>query len=106
MAKALLPEPVCEHAVSMDINPKASINYWLIKTYFGHYLLNVSHSKLQVEVIGGADMYMATCRSCFFAPGVVPASPRIPLKTMNNGTKGQLISECLLGVIGFPKKQR
>ena len=32
-------------------------------------------------------MYMATCRSCFFAPGVVPASPRIPLKTMNNGTK-------------------
>ena len=29
-------------------------------------------------------MYMATCRSCFFAPGVVPASPRIPLKTKEN----------------------
>ena len=50
-------------------------------------MLNFSHSKLQVEVIGGADMYMATCRSCFFAPGVVPASPRMPLKTMNNDTK-------------------
>ena len=57
------------------------------KNFFGHAFLHFSHSKLQVEVIGGADMYMATCRSCFFAPGVVPASPRIPLKTMNNDTK-------------------
>ena len=40
-----------------------------------------------MEVIGGADKYMATCRSCFFAPVVVPASPRVPLKTMMNGTK-------------------
>jgi len=37
----------------------------------------------EVEVIGGADKYMATCRSCFFAPVVVPASPRIPLKILS-----------------------
>ena len=34
-------------------------------------------------MIGGADKYMATCRSCFFAPVIVPASPRVPLKKLN-----------------------
>ena len=63
------------------------VNLGKYKTFFYYDFLHFFHSKLQVEVIGGADMYMATCRSCFFAPGVVPASPRIPLKTMNNGTK-------------------
>jgi len=36
-----------------------------------------------VEVIGGADKYLATCRTCFFKDGLVPASPRQPLKDVN-----------------------
>jgi len=38
----------------------------------------------EVEVIGGADKYMAVCRGCFFAPVIEPASPRIPLKNLVN----------------------
>merc|ERR1712141_835470 len=30
----------------------------------------------EVEVIGGADKYMATCRNCFMASVKIPASPR------------------------------
>jgi len=33
-----------------------------------------------VEVIGGADKYMAVCRACFKSPVNIPASPRQPLK--------------------------
>merc|ERR1719414_436250 len=36
----------------------------------------------KVEVIGGADKYMAVCRACFYHDGVkVAASPRIPTKS-------------------------
>jgi len=40
-----------------------------------------------VEVIGGADKYMAVCRACFKSPINIPASPRQPLKqVVQNGT--------------------
>jgi len=36
----------------------------------------------KVEVIGGADKYMAVCRACFHHNGVkIAASPRLPVKT-------------------------
>lgn len=34
-----------------------------------------------VEVIGGADKYMAVCRRCYFSPVKVAASPRVAVKT-------------------------
>jgi len=42
----------------------------------------------KVEVIGGADKYMAVCRSCYFSGVKVPASPRVALKTKNIDTNG------------------
>jgi len=36
-----------------------------------------------VEVIGGADKYMAVCRSCYYSQVKVAASPRVALKTKN-----------------------
>ena len=41
-----------------------------------------------VEVIGGADKYMAVCRSCHKSPINVPASPRQPLQS--NGVENRL----------------
>ena len=35
-------------------------------------------------MIGGSDKYMATCRKCYFAPVTIPASPRVPLKTLES----------------------
>ena len=36
----------------------------------------------KVEVIGGADKYMAVCRTCFHHSGVkIAASPRLPVKS-------------------------
>jgi len=40
-----------------------------------------------VEVIGGADKYMAVCRSCYFSKVTVAASPRACLKTKNDNTE-------------------
>lgn len=40
----------------------------------------------EVEVIGGAEMYMAVCRSCYHSPNAVPASPREPLKHLSTNT--------------------
>jgi len=40
-----------------------------------------------VEVIGGADKYMAVCRRCYFSPNNVAASPRVALKQRNSGTE-------------------
>jgi len=37
-----------------------------------------------VEVIGGADKYMAVCRRCYFSPNNVAASPRVALKQRNS----------------------
>ncbi len=37
----------------------------------------------QLEVIGGADKYMAACRRCFNSSSSVPASPRMPLKLVD-----------------------
>eukprot|EP00090_Calanus_glacialis_P027382 TRINITY_DN4312_c0_g1_i2.p1 TRINITY_DN4312_c0_g1~~TRINITY_DN4312_c0_g1_i2.p1 ORF type:complete len:265 (-),score=66.91 TRINITY_DN4312_c0_g1_i2:618-1376(-) len=39
-----------------------------------------------VEVIGGADKYMAVCRSCYYSQVKVAASPRVALKTKNSST--------------------
>ena len=52
----------------------------------GSYTKRISEDT-EVEVIGGAEKYMATCRRCFFAPVTVPASPRVALKeiTESNG---------------------
>jgi len=36
------------------------------------------------EVIGGADKYMAVCRTCYYSKVNVAASPRVVLKTKNN----------------------
>ena len=52
---------------------------WLIVTYY-FFIFHL----FKVEVIGGADKYMAVCRGCFFAPVIEPASPRIPLKNLVN----------------------
>lgn len=51
----------------------------------------------QVEVIGGADKYMAVCRKCYFSPVNVPASPRLPLKTIDhqNGQENEASDEDL-----------
>ena len=38
----------------------------------------------KVEVIGGADKYMAVCRGCYNSDVRVAASPRIPLKTRSS----------------------
>lgn len=45
----------------------------------GSYTKRISADK-EVEVIGGADKYMAVCRSCYFSPVVIPASPRLSRK--------------------------
>jgi hypothetical protein len=37
-----------------------------------------------VEVIGGADKYMAVCRQCYYSPVQVAASPRPALKHKNS----------------------
>ncbi|GFO38103.1 thymidine kinase [Plakobranchus ocellatus] len=39
-------------------------------------------SEKKVEVIGGAEMYLATCRGCFHSP----AKSRSPLKSINTNT--------------------
>lgn len=41
-----------------------------------------------VEVIGGADKYMAVCRRCYYSPVRVAASPRVALKTANKERLG------------------
>jgi len=44
----------------------------------------------KVEVIGGADKYMAVCRGCFHSSSVqVAASPRCPLKVSNNQSNSE-----------------
>lgn len=48
----------------------------------GSYTKRIS-SDQEVEVIGGAEKYMAVCRKCYNSPSAVPTSPRIPLKQMN-----------------------
>jgi len=52
----------------------------------GSYTKRISEDQ-EVEVIGGADKYMAVCRRCYHSPGaVVAVSPRIPLKHRNSET--------------------
>jgi len=47
----------------------------------------------KVEVIGGADKYMAVCRACFYHDGVkVAASPRLPSKTRSSSFKEEFVS--------------
>ena len=47
----------------------------------------------KVEVIGGADKYMAVCRTCFHHSGVkIAASPRLPGKTKSSVHNEELIS--------------
>jgi len=41
-----------------------------------------------VEVIGGADKYMAVCRHCYFSPNKVAASPRVALKQKHPNSQG------------------
>lgn len=55
----------------------------------GSYTKRMSADQ-EVEVIGGADKYMAACRRCFHSPVSVPTSPRAPLKHIsgNSGTAG------------------
>jgi len=54
-----------------------------------------------IEVIGGADKYMAVCRNCYFAPVKVAASPRAPGKTSLLSIKEQEMDD--MGV-SPPKK--
>lgn len=44
----------------------------------GSYTKRISKDTA-VEVIGGAETYMAVCRKCFQSPVNVPSSPRMPL---------------------------
>ncbi|XP_059088925.1 thymidine kinase, cytosolic-like [Tigriopus californicus] len=44
----------------------------------GSYTKRIS-ADTAVEVIGGAETYMAVCRKCFQSPVNVPSSPRMPL---------------------------
>jgi len=48
----------------------------------GSFTKRISDDK-GLEVIGGADKYMAVCRACFKSPINVPASPRQPLQALN-----------------------
>jgi len=48
----------------------------------GAFTKRISNDK-GVEVIGGADKYMAVCRACFKSPINLPASPRQPLQAIN-----------------------
>jgi len=41
-----------------------------------------------VEVIGGADKYMAVCRQCYYSTVQVAASPRLPLATKHKNRDG------------------
>lgn len=41
----------------------------------GSYTKRITEDK-EIEVIGGAEKYMATCRSCYFADVKIPAIPR------------------------------
>ena len=55
--------------------------------FLGSFTKRISADK-EVEVIGGSDKYMATCRKCYFAKVNIPASPRIPLKAIeSNGVE-------------------
>jgi len=47
----------------------------------------------KVEVIGGADKYMAVCRGCYHSDVRVAASPRCPLKTKNVNNTGDDASD-------------
>jgi len=64
--------PLAEHVVKLTA---------VCMCCFGEasYTKRISQEK-EVEVIGGAEMYMAVCRKCFHTPNLVPASPRDPLK--------------------------
>lgn len=46
-----------------------------------------------VEVIGGADKYMAVCRACFKSPINIPASPRQPLQPVNAPNNARIDDE-------------
>lgn len=46
----------------------------------------------EVEVIGGADKYMAVCRACYYSPVTVPASPRVALKSTTRGVSEEEVS--------------
>ena len=54
----------------------------------GSYTKRISGDTEAVEVIGGAEKYMAVCRKCYLSPAAVPSSPRVPLKALNNGEVG------------------
>ena len=68
--------PLAEHVVKLNA-------VCMVCFGEGSYTKRISADQ-EVEVIGGADKYMATCRTCYFAPVTVPQSPRVPLKTMNS----------------------
>lgn len=56
----------------------------------GSYTKRISQDK-EVEVVGGAEKYMAVCRKCHKNPGAIPASPRIPLTDVaGNGVEGDV----------------
>jgi len=60
----------------------------------------------KVEVIGGADKYMAVCRSCYYSQVQVAASPRVALKTKNSeaiGAEGEGVSPVKKMLFSPPK---
>ncbi len=80
--------PLAEHVVKLTA---------VCMCCFGEasYTKRISEDK-EVEVIGGAEKYMAVCRRCYHAPAAVePASPRDPLKQ---------VSENGVGAVSPPKK--
>jgi thymidine kinase len=71
--------PLAEHVIKLTA---------VCMSCFGEasYTKRISQDK-EVEVIGGADKYMAVCRRCYHSvPSVIPSSPRDPLKSIvSNG---------------------
>ncbi|XP_059163833.1 thymidine kinase, cytosolic-like [Physella acuta] len=51
-------------------------------------------SETQVEVIGGADKYLAVCRQCYDSP-VKKSARRSPLKSINENAHQQIQPRCL-----------
>ena len=68
--------PLAEHVVKLNA-------VCMVCFGEGSYTKRTSTDQ-EVEVIGGADKYMAVCRSCYFAPVNIPNSPRVPLKNLDS----------------------
>ena len=64
--------------------------FFYLYTTIHWIVLYVSYCFIQVEVIGGADKYMAVCRTCFQLPGRLPVTGSTPIRGGEISTGRQL----------------